>query len=136
MNRGPTHWSLVIGTTLSLGGCAMHRSAEHCPAVPASAPVLLALRPDSVALAAVLEERATVTLVGCAFGDGPVHVSMGPARIGPLTPTDAGSRVQFVVPAAIPSRGEAPPMTRPAGTFDVVLTSDHGRSGARTLTVY
>ncbi len=136
MNRAATSWSLVVGTTLGLAGCAMLRPAEHCPTPPGSAPVLLALRPDSVALAAVLEERATVTLVGCGFGDGPVQLSMGAARIGPLTPTDAGTRVRFVVPAAIASGGEAPPMTTPAGTYDVVLTTARGPSRARTLTVY
>jgi hypothetical protein len=127
---------MLLGAPILLG-CAGHRPVDRCPAAAVDGPpILVSLRPDSIAISAVATEQAMITLVGCAFGSAPVHVSMGPATVQALTPTDAGTRVQFPVPAFIASGGEAPPMPTPAGTYDIVVINARGRSAPRTLTVY
>jgi hypothetical protein len=127
---------MLFGAPILIG-CAGHRPVETCAAAAVDGPpILVSLRPDSIATSAVATEQAMITLVGCAFGSAPVRVSMGPATVQALTPTDAGTRIEFPVPAFIASGGEAPPMPTPAGTYDIVVTTARGRSGPRTLTVY
>ncbi len=133
-HTAPTLWTVAM---LGVTACARRPPLDPCPAAAAGGPpVLVAVRPDSIPLSLVLEERAVVTLVGCAFGVDPVRVAMGPATVHALQPTDDGTRVRFPVPPSISSGGEAPPMPTPAGTYDVVIITDRGRSGARILTVY
>jgi hypothetical protein len=137
MMRAPIRGTLPVLVLLAIGGCALRGVDEQCPATAAGGPpVLLALRPDSVASALVLAERAEVTLVGCEFGTAAARVTMGPQAVDGVRPTDGGTRVVLPVPASISSGGEAAPMPTPAGTYDVVIITARGRSSARTLTVY
>jgi hypothetical protein len=91
---------------------------------------LRALIPATVNLSA--GDVSPVEILGCGFADSNT-VNVGPATISGVASLDAGTRIRFVVPLTLPSRGEVPPMRMLTGTVDVTVTARNVTSNRLSL---
>jgi len=114
-----------------LMGCALARTHGDQP------PVLDAMRPDSVLVGPgrVVE----VTLVGSGFvrgTPGENTVLFGSSVLRGVASSDRGRRITFVVPDAMESGGEAPPVRLITGSYPVQVETALGKSNVLMLKVF
>lgn len=101
------------------------------------APELERLSPDSVFVAP--GSVVAVTLIGSGFqrgaaGDNTVH--FGRSAIRGVSANYDGTRIAFVVPDAIDSGGEAPPVRVITGSYPVQVETPFGKSNVLMLRVF
>lgn len=115
---------------VALLGCASAHRAD-------GAPTLARLSPDSVVVApgGVVE----VVIIGSGFrrgasGENTVHFAQGVLRSVPAN--DDGTRIVFVVPDAIDSGGEAPPIRLISGSYPVQVETISGTSNVLMLRIF
>ena len=121
----------LVALVPALAGCAAARAGTD------RAPTLDVIRPDSVLVApgSVVE----VTLVGAGFragSPGANTVWFGTTAVRSVAASDDGRRITFVVPDAIESGGEAPPLRLVAGSYPVQVETSAGMSNALVLRVF
>ena len=94
-------------------------------------PHIESITPDTLALGST----APVTIHGRHFAADSNRVQVGPARIGPVPSSEHGSVLSIVVPAVLPSSGEAPPFKLGPSTYRIRITTRAGSSNLVPFTL-
>jgi len=100
-------------------------------------PTLVRLSPDSVFVAP--GSVVAVTIIGSGFEDdstGGNTVHFGRAAIRSVSANRGGTRITFVVPDAIESGSEAPPVRVITGSYPVQVETSLGKSNVLMLRVF
>lgn len=122
----------MLGMAAMLGcGAARHQSAGE------EAPRLVRLSPDSIFVAP--GSVVAVTLIGSGFQHGSSSdntVRFGQSVMRGVSANYDGSRVTFVVPDAIDSGGEGPPVRVITGSYPVQVETVFGKSNVLMLRVF
>lgn len=131
MRVGRYDIGVVILATLLLGCASARNQQDEDP------PALERLSPDSVFVAP--GSVVAVSLIGSGFqpgsaGENTVHFGRGVTR-GVSSNYD-GTRMAFVVPDAIDSGGEAPPVRVITGSYPVQVETKFGKSNVLMLRVF
>jgi hypothetical protein len=124
--------SLRLLAVAALLGCASARYQED-----EDPPELERLNPDSVFVAP--GSVVAVSLIGSGFqpgsaGENTVHFGRGVTR--GVSANYDGTRIAFVVPDAIDSGGEAPPVRVITGSYPVQVETKFGKSNVLMLRVF
>lgn len=133
MRATPPHMKRAF-LMLALSMAACHRTK---PAPYAGAPMLDAIRPDSVQVppGAVVE----VVLVGRGFAPGRPGmntVRFAGVSIGNVPANAKGTELRFVIPQAMTASGEAPPIPLEGGPYTIRVVTAGGVSNPLTIRVY
>ena len=102
-------------------------------AAPLRAPRIASLAPPSVALDA--GEPPTLEIRGEHFAAEDNVVVIGPGEIVGIASANGGTLIRLLLPALLPSRGEAPPRRLAGGTWPVAVRTGRGQSNAVPLRV-
>lgn len=97
----------------------------------APCPHIQSIAPDTLALGSTQQ----VTIRGRHFSADSNGIEFGPARIGPRPSSEHGRVIRFVVPAVLPSSGEAPPARLGPATYQVRVTTRTGSSNVVPFTL-
>lgn len=129
-------WMLAAGGA-ALAGCHRARQAASAESVvPASAPVIDTVEPESVSVRP--GDVVEVVLRGRGFAPGREpgrnDVHLGSQLIAHVPANDSGTEVRFVVPSMVTS-GEAPPRPIWPGAYKIVITTPTGTSNPVTLRI-
>lgn len=129
---------LLLAAALVACSAAQRRAADSAVTpMPNGAPTIVAIRPDSVWIAAGAVTE--VVLHGRGFVPGkPGHntVMLGTATFNDVPASDDGTEIRFVIPDRVPSGGEAPPMPIDPGAYPVRVRTPNGDSNVVNVRVY
>jgi hypothetical protein len=130
----PRDLLVTLFLALLLGCASMGQQAEE--EEETEPPTLERLRPDSVFVAP--GSVVAVTLIGSGFEHGSTGantVHFGRNAIRGVSANYDGTRITFVVPDAIDSGGEAPPVRVITGSYPVQVETTFGKSNVLMLRV-
>lgn len=127
----------MMRTAMGTLGVALLLACASARTQSGDAPMLERLSPDSVRVppGSVVE----VTLIGSGFRRGPKGentVRFGASAMRGVRANDDGTRIVFVVPDAIDSGGEAPPVRLITGSYPVQVETSSGTSNTLMLRVF
>ena len=127
----------MLGTSLSCSLALSMAACHRAHPLPAAEPHIEVVRPDSV----VVPRGAVVEVIIVGRGFAPGRPGLNAIDFSGMTvanvPANAeGTEMRFVIPEALPSGGEAPPMPLLAGPYTVRVTTAAGTSNTVTIRVY
>jgi hypothetical protein len=80
-------------------------------------------------------EPLDLRITGCGFDASRNTIRVGDVTVRNIRSTEHGTRIRVIVPKEYRQRGEAPPMSMGAGTYEVSVDNGRGRSNARRITL-
>jgi hypothetical protein len=125
------HFIITLGVALLFGCASVGRQSEDDP------PTLVRLSPDSVFVAP--GSVVAVTIIGSGFehdSTGANTIRFGQGTIRGVSANRGGTRITFVVPDAIDSGGESPPVRVITGSYPVQVETSFGKSNVLMLRVF